>query len=130
MKKVPNDVRKKIFRNIQDVLPLPREEMTVDQVKKIASSEYITIGSHTVSHPILINCKDEESYFELEASKERIERWINKNVNFFAYPNGNYSDREINYLKELGYTLAYGTGAAYLTEDNLRNIFELPRFSF
>lgn len=128
LKRVPNEERKKIFHDVKSVLQLPREAMTLDQVKGIATSKYITLGSHTVSHPILINCDDEESYFELQASKEIIEKWINKKVDFFAYPNGDYSIREINYLKELGYTLAYCTKATYLTEDSLQNVYELPRF--
>lgn len=128
LKKVSNEERKKVLYSIKDDLQLDRQAMTVDQIKNISKSEHITIGGHTVSHPILINCNDEEAYIELKESKEKIEEWVNKNIKCFAYPNGDYNEREIKYLKETGYALAYTTQATYLTENCLQNIYEIPRF--
>jgi peptidoglycan/xylan/chitin deacetylase (PgdA/CDA1 family) len=129
LKRLPDEERKKIICGIKKIIFLPREAMTLEQVKKIASFKYITIGSNTVYHPILFNCVDEQVRFELAASKQKIEEWTNKPVIYFAYPNGNYSDREIKYLKEIGYVLAYTTRPVYLKKQNLQNVYELPRFS-
>lgn len=128
LKQVPNKEREEIFQKIQEVVQLPREALTINQVKEIVQSKFITIGSHTISHPVLINCKDEKSYIELKLSKEKIEGWINSSVNYFAYPNGDYSKREIQYLKDIGYALAYTTEPAYLTGQKLKHVYELPRF--
>lgn len=128
LKQIPNEKRNRMVLEVQNLIRLPREALTIEQIKEIATSKYVTIGSHTISHPILINCDDKESYSELKLSKSKIEKWVNKKVYCFAYPNGNYSKREINYLKEMGYTLAYTTRADYLTESSLSYIYELPRF--
>jgi peptidoglycan/xylan/chitin deacetylase (PgdA/CDA1 family) len=129
LKKIPNKERERIIGEIKKTIQADRVAMTIDQVKSISKSGFITLGSHTVSHPILINCEDGESFFELKESKQILKTWINKNVNTFAYPNGDYSDREIKYLEELGYQLAYTTVPTYLTKDLLQNVYELPRFA-
>jgi peptidoglycan/xylan/chitin deacetylase (PgdA/CDA1 family) len=128
LKKMPNEERKEVVEEIKKIMPLKREAMTVDQIKNIAEFDLVTIGAHTVSHPILPNCEDHEAHEELKNSKETIEKWILKNVNSFAYPNGDYGEREIKYLKELGYSLAYTTKSEYLTPQKLNHVYELPRF--
>lgn len=129
LKKVLNKKREIIVNEVKRVIQLDRAAMTIDQIKSIAKSDFITIGGHTVTHPILTNCENDEVYFELKESKITIEKWINKKVVSFAYPNGNYNEREIKYLKELGYVIAYNTKPLPLTEMALQNVYELPRFS-
>lgn len=129
LKKVPNREHELAIKKIKETVTLPREAMTVQQIKSIARSEYLIIGGHTVTHPILINCDDEESYKELKNSKIIIEDWIGKSINSFAYPNGDYSPREIEYLKKLNYKIAYTTKPLSLTKIALSNIYELPRFA-
>ena len=128
LKKMPNQVREKIVEQIKSQLPRKREALTIEEIKKINSSKFVTIGGHTVSHPILINCNDDEVLAELTISKEKLQQWVNSEVNSFAYPNGDYGQREINYLKRTGYTLSYTTEASYLTENRLRYPYEIPRF--
>lgn len=129
LKKVPNNERKKIVQEIQKTIKLHRQALTIDQVKDIAKTDLVTIGAHTVTHPILINCSDVEVKDELKKSKEVLEGWINTSIATFAYPNGDYSEREINYLKKLGYSLAYTTKPLPLTKQAIQNQYELPRFN-
>ncbi|MVN22036.1 polysaccharide deacetylase family protein [Mucilaginibacter arboris] len=129
LKTISNKERENIVKEIKQLVQLDRLAMTVDQIKRISKSDFITIGSHTINHPILTNCNDDEVFKELKESKIVIENWINKKVKYFAYPNGDYSEREINYLKKLSYTLAYNTKPLPLTEIALQNLYELPRFS-
>ncbi|WP_299761784.1 polysaccharide deacetylase family protein [uncultured Pontibacter sp.] len=128
LKKASNVERISILQNIKNEITLPREALTVDQVKKASESEYVTIGGHTHTHPILINCKDDELYAELSLSKEKLEAWTGKNIHYFAYPNGDYGIREINALSELDYKLAFTCEPKYLTKSILNSNFELPRF--
>lgn len=129
LKKVPNNERKKIVQEIQKTIKLHRQALTIDQVKDIAKTDLVTIGAHTVTHPILINCSDVEVKDELKKSKEVLEGWINTSIATFAYPNGDYSEREINYLKKFGYSLAYTTKPLPLTKQAIQNQYELPRFN-
>ncbi|HEX7366910.1 MAG TPA: polysaccharide deacetylase family protein [Pelobium sp.] len=128
LKKVPNSERMLALAQIKQTVSLPREAMTIEQVKAIAQTKFITIGGHTVTHPILPNCQDEQSFTELKASKTIIENWIGQTINSFAYPNGNYGGREIAYLEQLGYKIAYTTKPLPLTKDALSKIYEIPRF--
>lgn len=128
LKSVPNEVRMEILREVKEKVKLDREALTVDQVKAIAKSGLVTFGAHTVNHPILINCQNEEAYNEIARSKITIENWINKPVGSFAYPNGDYNGREISYLKTIGYQLAYTTRPDYLTQEALTEMYQLPRF--
>ena len=99
-------------------------------MKKIAFSQYITIGGHTVTHPILTNCNDNESFYEIQNSKLQLEDWLPKTIDTFAYPNGSFSEREVNYLDQLNFKLGFTTKETYLTPDKLYadSHFKLPRF--
>ncbi|HTD99697.1 MAG TPA: polysaccharide deacetylase family protein [Mucilaginibacter sp.] len=129
LKNVQDTERKAILVDIKTTVQLEREALTVDQVKNIAKSKHVTIGGHTVNHPILPKCENEEAYQELKESKKIIETWVNKDITSFAYPNGDYGEREIQYLKELGYAVAYTTKPSQLTKKALKQIYELPRFA-
>lgn len=128
LKKVPNKKRLQIVKNIKREVPIERQALNLEQLKKASKSRYITISAHTVHHPILVNCEDDEAFLEIKESKEQIEEWLNIKVNSFAYPNGDYSKREIEYLKELNFSSAYTTEPDYLTKDRLGKIYQLPRF--
>jgi poly-beta-1,6-N-acetyl-D-glucosamine N-deacetylase len=57
-----------------------------------------------------------------------LEQWTGKQVKHFAYPNGDYSNREISFLKRFGYTIAFSTEQKYLTKEKLATQYKLPRF--
>lgn len=128
LKKVPNRKREKILQNIKKEVTIERQALDIKQLKKASRSKYINISAHTVNHPILTNCDGEESFREIEKSKMQLEEWLEKKVNSFAYPNGDYSPREINFLKELHFSSAYTTEPDYLTKEKLEKIYQLPRF--
>jgi len=130
LKKVPDEERLLQINAIKKEVSLEREAMTVNQVKSTADSKYITIGGHTHTHPILINCNDDHVYHELSISRQKLESWTGKEVPYFSYPNGDYSMREFKILKNLRYRLAFSTEPKYLTPDLLNDNYNLPRFLF
>lgn len=130
LKKVANVDRLTAINRIKDQVPLSREAMTIGQIQRISQSDFITIGGHTHSHPVLTNCTDDEVREELALSKEKLTLWTNKEVKFFAYPNGDFSDREIGILKELNYKMGFANNAQYVTRGNLDQNFRIPRFGF
>lgn len=130
LKKMPDETRLGVLKEIKKKIFPGRDAMTVDQVKSIAASPYITIGSHTVTHPILINCNEMKVYEELKLSRQKLESWIGEEVAYFAYPNGDYSQREVQVLKTLNYRLAFSSQPQYLTPKLLKDNFTLPRFGF
>ncbi|WP_299819027.1 polysaccharide deacetylase family protein [uncultured Pontibacter sp.] len=128
LKEVPNKDRINIIDTLKHKIKIPRQALTVEQVKAIAQSPYVTIGGHTLTHPILPNCDYQQVYDELRLSKLKLESWIGKEVKYFAYPNGSYSSREIDMLADTNYTLAFTTEPHYLTAKRLENKYQLPRF--
>jgi peptidoglycan/xylan/chitin deacetylase (PgdA/CDA1 family) len=128
LKHIPDEEKVKIIAQIEKELPKKRDALTVDEVKEIANGNFITIGSHTVSHPILTQCKNEQSLFEINNSKQKLEDWLQKPVTSFAYPNGMYSEREKENLKDAGYTIAFNTIPGYVTKETLNSPFDIPRF--
>jgi poly-beta-1,6-N-acetyl-D-glucosamine N-deacetylase len=130
LKKMPEERR---FGIVQDLIKknFPgRDAMTVDEIRSVSASPYITIGSHTQTHPILINCHEQQVYNELKISRQKLESWTGKEVAYFAYPNGDYGRREIQILHALNYRLAFSSQPKYLTPELLKDNFTLPRFGF
>jgi peptidoglycan/xylan/chitin deacetylase (PgdA/CDA1 family) len=128
LKQIPDIEKISIVNSIEKNLAPKREALTVTEVQKLSGGNFVSIGSHTVTHPILTQCQHEQSAFEIFASKQKLESWINKPVTSFAYPNGMYGDREKQILKESGYTIAFNTVPEYVTKESLKHPFDIPRF--
>lgn len=89
---------------------LAREEkLKDDQVKFLADSGLVEIGSHTMTHANLAKLNDEECFTELVQSKHALEFLTQKSVNSFAYPFGIYTERDVQIAKQVGYSNAVTT---------------------
>jgi peptidoglycan/xylan/chitin deacetylase (PgdA/CDA1 family) len=127
-KTIDNEERIKILEETKTKVQLEREALTIAQVTEISKSPFVSIGSHSVSHPILPRCSNDVSKYEILHSKEQIQEWAGREVKHFAYPNGDFSNREISFLKRFGYSLAFCTEQKYLTREKLATPYKLPRF--
>jgi peptidoglycan/xylan/chitin deacetylase (PgdA/CDA1 family) len=91
----------------------------------------MTIGAHTVTHPILACTSDSAARHEIVASKRALEEQLGAPVGLFAYPNGkpgrDYSAAHVAMVREAGFDAAFSTawGVASRTSDP----FQLPRFT-
>ena len=63
-------------------------------------------GSHGRFHPILTSCEDNECRDEIIRSRPEIQQMTGKDCICFAYPNGNYGEREKIFVRSAGYTFA------------------------
>ena len=128
LKWVPNEQRMLELEKIKPLVSNNRDALTIEALMTISQSPYITIGSHTVTHPILTMCNDDSAHHEIQESKKTLEKWTGKPINFFAYPNGNYTEREINALRSAGFEMAFTTKPEYVTLNTFKTPFEIPRF--
>jgi poly-beta-1,6-N-acetyl-D-glucosamine N-deacetylase len=64
------------------------------------------IQAHTVTHPILPACSPEKAEQEIRGVKTDLEKGYGLDVYAIAYPNGDYSDREVRLAGEAGYACA------------------------
>ncbi len=88
--------------------PDPYKALTWDQLRGMDPA-LISVGSHTVTHPILSRVDAAQLSRELINSKHRIEEQLGRKVTGFCYPNG--MDRDINAavteaVKRAGYEYA------------------------
>ena len=128
LKKVKNEERMQALKIANASLPAKREALTIEELKEISGTPFVTIGSHTVTHPMLTSCSDGQSFTEISESKKILSGWLNKPVDHFAYPNGDFTQREINFLNDCGYKSAFTTKPQYITPDSFKNLYTLPRF--
>lgn len=69
------------------------------------------VGSHTLSHPILTQARDEELEAEITRSKSALESWLGVDVHGFCYPNGDQDERVRSVVRRAGYRWACTTSA-------------------
>ena len=102
--------------------------MTWDNVKEMNKSGLVDIEAHSLTHKNLITLKKTDAYHEIAESREQIKKYINYSPIFFAYPNGqriHYSSRDIQLVKEAGYSAAFST--LWNTMHNSNRRWEIPR---
>jgi peptidoglycan/xylan/chitin deacetylase (PgdA/CDA1 family) len=108
LKRVPDEQRvaeldSTGFRQ-DDELP-ERESLSDSEILEL-SGDLIEFQSHSISHPILPRCTDAKARHEIIQSRlDLIERY-GLDVYALAFPNGDYSDRELALAREGGYRCA------------------------
>lgn len=110
---------------------LVHDFITEPQLKEFIA-EGMTIGAHTVNHPILALESIEVAREEIRRSKEYLEELLSIDVKFFAYPNGkfntDFSEEHIEIVEKLGFSAAFATnwGISRPLRDGM---FRLKRFT-
>ena len=156
---IKENQRKLIINNVIEnmIKKSENEALSINNVKELSRNPYITIGAHTVNHPIftdgdlrrhlrregnITNKRIKEvmtrnpvavsvdmmaiDALEILQSKKDLEKWINKKVKYFAYPNGEYNGREKNILKNSGFSLAATCENKKIEKQD--DLFLIPRF--
>jgi peptidoglycan/xylan/chitin deacetylase (PgdA/CDA1 family) len=83
--------------------------LDVTELKSLAESG-MSIGAHTMSHPVLSLCSEKEAHREIQASKEEIGHILGRPVWSFAYTYGDFSamgEREVRLAQESGFSCAF-----------------------
>ena len=99
--------------------------MNWDEVQKLSKKENVTIGSHGMWHIICHERQNpEEVSRQMTGSKQLIEEQLQLPCDYFAYPNGDYSEFSNDIVKSI-YRL--GFGADQKTEVCKEQGHKLPR---
>lgn len=125
----------KIIRAYQkktNTKPRACQNMNLEQVLKVEKSGLVTIGAHTMNHPILKNESAKISEFEITESVSQLEKLLGHEVRYFAYPNGkpyfDFSKREMEFLKKANISIAVSMQIKHLSKRD--NLLSLPRIGF
>ena len=89
-------------------------------------SGLITIGSHTLTHPILTTLTAEEINFELREGRRLLEQKLEREIHFFCYPNGSY-DKRVYQAARNNYLAAVTTETGVLSRKDEFDLHRLPR---
>ncbi len=90
--------------------------LSKDDLKRIAGEGFI-VGGHTISHCNLAEYRNSAQVkCEIGEDKKALERFIERKIDYFAYPGGDYQNPVLNLtniLKELGYKGAVTTESGF-----------------
>lgn len=129
-KKIPDETRiEKLAENgFSQTKEYPtRQALSGDEIMKMKESPLIDLQSHTRFHPVLTKCTQQKAFDEVCISKEILEKKYNLNITGFAYPNGDYEEREIGIVKKAGYDYALSATSGY---NSLKtDLYKLKRLS-
>ncbi|NSW78206.1 MAG: polysaccharide deacetylase family protein [Chthonomonadetes bacterium] len=119
-----------LWRQAVEIVPfeegtLPSDWFIGENEVREALQSNITIGAHTVNHPILPREPEASLRREVNECKNTLEAISERPVLHFAYPNGDHSDLVIRCVQEAGYATAVTTTAGW----NLpgQNLYRLRR---
>lgn len=82
--------------------------MSADRLRSL-SSELITVGSHTVTHPALPALSAENARRELSESRAQLESILNRRVRLFSFPYGAYNAKLLEWSRGAGYERVFST---------------------
>ncbi len=100
-----------------------RQALSMEETEELG--RFVSFQSHTRFHPVLPTCGDKQAMEEIRGSKIELERVLGTSVSALAYPNGSYTEREMQFAREAGYECALTTDGGYSGRNNDR--YRLPR---
>jgi len=106
--------------------------MTWPEIAELAADPLVTIGAHTVNHPILAKVTEPAVRNELENSRAIIEAALGKRPEHFAYPVGDPTSagqREFRIAADLGFKTAVTTRPGVIFREHANHLLALPRVS-
>ena len=110
------------------------EEMCMDwpQLAELAADPLVTIGAHTVNHPMLAKLTRDAARSEIDLSRSVIEAALSVKPQHLSYPFGDRSStgtREFEIAAELSFKTAVTTRPGVLFPEHSEHLMALPRIS-
>jgi peptidoglycan/xylan/chitin deacetylase (PgdA/CDA1 family) len=119
VRRVDEAARDAIMSQLRAVLPgLCDDEarvgrpMTSGEVRALIASGLVSIGAHTVTHPVMPELGTAACHREVAASKLACEALASAPVTAFAYPFGEYNAETCETVRTAGFAFACSTGRA------------------
>jgi len=118
-----------LYQKETNTPPKPFQNMNLSEILEVERSGLVTVGAHTLNHPILKNESNEICYNEIAGSISELQQLLGHEVRYFAYPNGtpdyDFGEREIDILKKNNIAIAVSTESKFISGND--NRFAFPR---
>jgi peptidoglycan/xylan/chitin deacetylase (PgdA/CDA1 family) len=98
----------------------------------LARDPLVTIGAHSVTHPVLSDLDDRSALEEMACSKSRLCETLRVPIDHFAYPFGGITacgDREHALARAVGFKTATTTEVCNIFPNDAHRLWSLPRVS-
>lgn len=116
LKAVAPDRREQLCATIESITrDVPRSDaaplapLTLDQLRALARSRWITLGAHTHGHELLDALSLPQACETIEHSRSLLQRWTGRHIDHFAYPNGNHTPELAREVERLRFRSAFTT---------------------
>ena len=86
-----------------------RHPMTVNELRRMAQSTWVTIGAHTTTNTPLSSLPVAAQREEIAGSKRQMESWLGREITVFSYPfgcKGDYTRESVKLCREAGFVKA------------------------
>jgi peptidoglycan/xylan/chitin deacetylase (PgdA/CDA1 family) len=85
---------------------MPTERtLSLDQLRSLPDS--VMIGSHSLTHQLLTDLCEADSFHEIQASRCRLESVLQRRIDLFSFPYGECSDELIEQCERAGYARVF-----------------------
>jgi peptidoglycan/xylan/chitin deacetylase (PgdA/CDA1 family) len=101
-----------------------------DQLRLLAHTPGVTIGTHSISHRPLASLEKQQAYEELLKPRELLHEALGVPINCTAYPYGSAKEcgqREYDLAREAGYKIGFSTRPGNIYHDHSNELLSLPR---
>jgi peptidoglycan/xylan/chitin deacetylase (PgdA/CDA1 family) len=113
------------WANVSNVVRPEYKIMSAAELKQLAGTSLFTLGSHTTSHPALAYHDEDFQKREITENRNYLQEITGKNINFLAYPYGNFNGDTLMIVSNLGFDAAFTTEETTLQSSFL---YKLGRF--
>ena len=103
-----------------------------EELAELASDPLVTIGAHTITHPMLAKLPEKSARSEMDLSRSVIEAALAKRPEHLSFPVGDRTSagpREFSIAAELGFKTAVTTRPGVLFPEHREHLTALPRIS-
>jgi peptidoglycan/xylan/chitin deacetylase (PgdA/CDA1 family) len=102
------------------------------ELAELAADPLVTIGAHTVNHPMLAKLPRKAAYSELELGRSVIDAALGKRPEHVSYPFGDSNSagaREFEFAHQLGFKTGVTTRPDVISRKHQTQLLALPRIS-
>lgn len=99
--------------------------ITKEELKKMAASPWVSIGSHTRTHAHLEQIDSNQQREEIRSSRELLEKWTGRKIEALAFPYGGYDKSVIEAVRAAGYDVSFAVQDRGLLHEEAK--YSIPR---